>query len=145
MADEQLDRLKYAVELQTGVENLMRKCRTVEHADARSMFHNFAYIHLGKKKIQIARYCNQHHSTIIYSLSRFESLYKYDRHFRNQWLDFIENKETKLGLLNKFNRYERLDMILNKIPLSENNVEKLFDQMFFIASDMNDKQNTVSV
>lgn len=145
MGNEELDRLKRAIEIQTGVEDLMRKVRTEEHADARCMFHHFAHSHLGKKKIQIARYCNQHHSTVIYSLTRFESLYKFDRHFRLQWLDFIENKDVKLGLLNKFSRYEKLDLMLKEIPLSESNVEKLFDKMYSIAAEINNKQNTVSV
>jgi len=129
MIDEELKQLQYAVEHETNLPFLFEKIRSRELTDARCLFNKYAYEHLGRTWTQIARYSDQHHATIIYSVNKFNNLYSYDKVFKRQWDELLNSKSITHSSLNKYNRYQRLDKILESIKMCENDLNLVFEDL----------------
>lgn len=121
-----LDQLKYAIEFETGIEDLFKKSRRRDYTDARCLFYKFGHEHLGNGWTKLGRYTNQNHATVMHSVKKFDGLYMYDRNFKNRWDSLLESNSIKKTSLNKYNRYKRLDNIFENNNFSEEQIDTVF-------------------
>jgi chromosomal replication initiation ATPase DnaA len=73
------------------IKNLSRERNFVQ---GRFFFYKYMREHTTLSLKVLATFiCNQHHSTLIYALKKYEDLYKIDRQFRNEYNEIISKIE----------------------------------------------------
>lgn len=99
-----LKELQELVECELGIENLLLKSRNRELTDARCLFFRIAKDNLNINVTKLARFSNQHHATVLYSLNKFEDMITFDKQFKRSWKSIITNKTLrKHEIMNTYN------------------------------------------
>lgn len=92
--------------MELPIREVMSKSRRRDVSDARSIFIGIAYSNFGCTTIELGEFINRHHSSIVHSIAKNDSLYNIDLEYRKLSDSITKVASERLGFQLRQSRYQ---------------------------------------